>query len=83
MPFNSNSSNFIPLNFPGVAKWKQFMFTSTHAIPVTGPKGPQGCEVSRLPHFLQTIGSQMPVRLSALRTSRPLPPRKIPGTHFC
>jgi hypothetical protein len=25
----------------------------------------------------------MVVRLSALRTGRPLPPRKIPGTHFC
>jgi hypothetical protein len=25
----------------------------------------------------------MAVRLSALRAGRPLPPRKIPGTHFC
>jgi hypothetical protein len=25
----------------------------------------------------------MAVRLSALSTGRPLPPRKIPGTHFC
>jgi hypothetical protein len=51
-------------------------------IPVTGRGGPQVCETSRLPHVL-TIGSQMAVRLSALRAGRPLPPRKIPGTHFC
>jgi hypothetical protein len=25
----------------------------------------------------------MAVRMSALRAGRPLPPRKIPGTHFC
>jgi hypothetical protein len=42
--------------------------------PVTGREGPYGCE---------TIGSQMAVRLSALRVGRPLPPRKIPGSHFC
>jgi hypothetical protein len=40
-------------------------------------------ETSRLPHFLLTIGSQVAVRLPALRTGRPLPPRNIPGTHFC
>jgi hypothetical protein len=34
-------------------------------------------------HIFQTIGSQMAVRLSALRAGRFLPPRKIPGTHFC
>jgi hypothetical protein len=34
-------------------------------------------------HIFKTIGSQMVVRLSALRTGRPLPRRKIPGTHFC
>jgi hypothetical protein len=34
------------------------------AIPVTGGKGPLGCEMSRLPHFLDS--SQMAVRLSAL-----------------
>jgi hypothetical protein len=27
--------------------------------------------------------AQTAVRLSALRAGRPLPPRKIPGTHFC
>jgi hypothetical protein len=50
-------------------------------IPVTGREGPLDCKTSRFPHFLQTIGSQMAVRLSALRAGRPLPPRKIPGTH--
>jgi hypothetical protein len=34
--------------------------------------------------FSKTIGSQMEVRLSALRVGRDLlPPTKIPGTHFC
>jgi hypothetical protein len=51
-------------------------------IPVTGRGDPQGCETSRL-NIFHVIGSQMAARLSALRTGRPLPPRKIPGTHFC
>jgi hypothetical protein len=29
------------------------------------------------------IGSKMAVRLSALRAGSALPPRRIPGTHFC
>jgi hypothetical protein len=44
------------------------------AIPVPGRRGS---------HIFQTIASQMAVRLSALRARRPLPPRMIPGTHFC
>jgi hypothetical protein len=35
-------------------------------------------------HIFQTVGSQMVVKLSALRAGRPpFTPRKIPGTHFC
>jgi hypothetical protein len=34
-------------------------------------------------HIFQQIGSEIALRLSALRTGRPLPPRKIAGTHFC
>jgi hypothetical protein len=35
-------------------------------------------------HILWTVGSQMAVRLSALRACwPPFTPRKIPGTHFC
>jgi 4-diphosphocytidyl-2C-methyl-D-erythritol kinase len=34
-------------------------------------------------HIFYTIRSQMPLRLSAFRAERPLPPGKIPGTHFC
>jgi hypothetical protein len=49
------------------------------SIPVTGCGGPLGCETSGL----SQIGSQMAVRLSGLRAGRPLPLRKIPGTHFC
>jgi hypothetical protein len=33
--------------------------------------------------YSRGFGSQMAVRLSALRAGRPLPPRKFPGTHFC
>jgi hypothetical protein len=32
------------------------------------------CESSRLPHFLETIGSHMAVSLSALHTGRLVPP---------
>jgi hypothetical protein len=52
------------------------------ALPVTGREGPEGCETSSSQIF-QTIGSQMAVRLSALRAGRPLTPRNIPGTHVC
>jgi hypothetical protein len=52
------------------------------AIPVTYPGGPLGCEMSRIPHFLDnrlTDGGEV-VSL----TRRPLfTPRKIPGTHLC
>jgi hypothetical protein len=34
-------------------------------------------------HIFLTIGSQMVVRLSALRAGHALPPRNLPGTHFC
>jgi hypothetical protein len=34
-------------------------------------------------HIFKTVGSQMAVRLSALRAGRPLPPRNIPGPYFC
>jgi hypothetical protein len=44
------------------------------AIPVTGHEGPKGCETSRLSHFLQPVGSQLMIRLSALHASHPLPP---------
>jgi hypothetical protein len=52
------------------------------AIPVTGHEGPEGCETSRLPHFLDsqlTDGGQV----VSLTGQLPFTPRKIPGTHFC
>jgi hypothetical protein len=52
------------------------------AIPVTGHEGPQGCETSRLPYFLDnwlTDGSKV---LSLMRQP-PFTPRMIPGIHFC
>jgi hypothetical protein len=51
-------------------------------IPVRDHEGPQGCEMSRLPHFLDnwlTVGSEV---VSLMRRP-PFTPRKIPGTHFC
>jgi hypothetical protein len=52
------------------------------AIPVTGCAGPQSCETSKLPHFLDsrlTDGGEV-VDL----TRRPtFTLRKIPGTNFC
>jgi hypothetical protein len=33
-------------------------------------------------HIFKKIGSQIAVRLSALRAGRPLLPKKIPGTHL-
>jgi hypothetical protein len=57
----------------------QKMECKCEAIPVIGHEGVrlQGC------YIFYTVGSQMAVRLSALCASRPLPLRKIPGTHFC
>jgi hypothetical protein len=50
------------------------------AIPVRGSEGPQGCETSRPPHFLDsrlTDGGEI-----VIPTRRPpFIPRKIPGTH--
>jgi hypothetical protein len=52
------------------------------AVLVTVHEGPQGCETSRLPHFLDnqlTDGGEV-----VGSTRRPVfTPRKIPGTHFC
>jgi hypothetical protein len=51
------------------------------AIPVTGHEGPQGCEMSRLPHFLDsqlTDGGEV----FSLMCWPSFTPQKIPGTHF-
>jgi hypothetical protein len=52
------------------------------AIPATGRVGPEGCETSRLPHFLDnrfTDGGEV----VSLTRRPPVTPWKIPGTHFC
>jgi hypothetical protein len=54
----------------------------SEAIPVTGRGGPEGCETSRLPHFLDnrlTDGGE----LVSLTRRALFTPRKIPRTHFC
>jgi hypothetical protein len=51
------------------------------AVLVTGHGGPEGCETSRLPHFLDirlTNGGEV----VSLTRRPPFAPRKIPGTHF-
>jgi hypothetical protein len=52
------------------------------SIPVTGPGGPWGCEMSVLPHFVDnrlTDGGEV----INLTRRPPFTPMKIPGTHFC
>jgi hypothetical protein len=52
------------------------------AIPVTGHEGPQGCETSRRPHFLDNRlrdGGEV----VSLTRRLPFASRKIPGTHLC
>jgi hypothetical protein len=54
-------------------------------IHVTGLEGPWGCEMSRLPHFLDNRlkdGGEV----VSLMCQPPFTPRKFPGTHgthFC
>jgi hypothetical protein len=52
------------------------------AILATGRGGPYGCDMSRLPHFLDnrlTDGDEV----VSLTRWLSFTPRKIPGTHFC
>jgi hypothetical protein len=52
------------------------------AIPVTSRGGPQACEMSRIPHFVDsrlTDGGEV----VSLTRRPPFTPRKIPRTHFC
>jgi hypothetical protein len=52
------------------------------SIPVTGHGGPNGCETSRIPYFLDNRLTEG-VEVVNLK-SRPLfTARKIPDTHFC
>jgi hypothetical protein len=52
------------------------------AIPVSGHEGPEGCETSRLPHFLDNRLTDDSEDVS-LKCHPPFNPRNIPGTHFC
>jgi hypothetical protein len=60
--------------FPELCVARQYGIKTT--IPVTGHGSPCGCETSRLQHFLD-IGSQMAVRLSAVRADHPLRPGRF------
>jgi hypothetical protein len=46
------------------------------SIPVTGNGGPQGCETSRLPHFLNNRLTD-DGEVARFRAGRPLPPGRI------
>jgi hypothetical protein len=50
------------------------------AIAVRGSGGPYGCDRSRLPYFLE---NRLIDGGEVVSLNRPLPQRKIPGTHFC
>jgi hypothetical protein len=52
-------------------------------IPVIRFEGAHRIFKDRGSHIFYTIDSQMVMRLSALRSGRPVPPRKTAGTHFC
>jgi hypothetical protein len=57
-------------------------FSKGKAISVTGRGGPLGCDMSRLPHFLDNRLTDDGEVVSLMR--RPLfTPRKIPDTHLC
>jgi hypothetical protein len=58
-------------------------YSEGKAIPVTGRGGSEGCETSRLLLFLGNRLTDSGDVVTALRAGLPLPPRKIPGTHFC
>jgi hypothetical protein len=51
------------------------------AVHVTDPGGPYGCEMSRLPHFLQNRLKDG-VKIVSLTSRPPFTRRKISGTHF-
>jgi hypothetical protein len=62
-------------------EWSQILKKKGNAIRVTGRGGPQGCETSRFPHFLDsrlTDGGEV----VSLTYRQPFTSRKIPGTHF-
>jgi hypothetical protein len=50
-------------------------------IPVTGRGGPQSCETSRLPHFLENRLTDVG-EIVSLTLRPPFTPRKISGTNF-
>jgi hypothetical protein len=52
------------------------------AIPVTGCEGPEGCETSRLPHFLDNRLTDVGDVIRLTRR-QPFTPRKMPVTHLC
>jgi hypothetical protein len=65
-----------------IIMFSTFRLGTGKAIPVTGRECSEGCETSRLPHFLDntlTDGGEV-----VSPTRRPLfTLRNIPGTHFC
>jgi hypothetical protein len=55
---NLTSSVVRVLNYLSITSlshfWGEYMYKRGKAIPVTGRGGPQGCETSMLPHFLDS-----------------------------
>jgi hypothetical protein len=55
--------------------------TEGEAIPVTGREGPQGCEMLRLPHFLDNRLTDCNEVVGLMRRLL-FTPRRFPGTRF-
>jgi hypothetical protein len=65
---------FLPHQTPNVLKRQHY--------PCNRPWSPQGCKMSRFPHFLDnrlTDGGE----ILSFMWQPPFNPRNIPGTHFC
>jgi hypothetical protein len=57
-------------------------YCKSKAIPAINRGGPQGCEMSRLPHFLDNRLTDGGEDVN-LRRRPPFTFTKIPGIHFC
>jgi hypothetical protein len=65
-----------------VKKQKWNIYKEDKAISVTGRGDTQGCETSRLPHFLDNRLTDSSAVVSLMHRL-PFTSRKVPGTHFC
>jgi hypothetical protein len=60
---------------------KTILITAGKAVPLQAWSGPEGSRKLRFPNFMTT--AQDGGKVVSLTHRPPLPPRNIPGTHFC